>query len=801
MGFREAVERVVSPDKLRLGCDKCTLDRSQFVPAKVVPGAKIVLIGEAPGATEVKEGRPFCGKAGDLIRRALREEGIDPDSCSWENVVKCRPPDNEFPGDKIASLCGDRNLRPSLSGMHPQVGVILGANAFKFFFNGDELDKSRGNFRRWEGLTMMSTFHPARILHEGGLESEVGRGTYLAIRRDLSKVKRYLDGSLYSGRRYVLIKTPEEADRWSNKLCEYPLLACDIEATTLRSWAPGSVFMCISFCGEPGESICFPVDHREIESETLRSSFRAAVRKVLGSFSAKVWHHRKYDFPWLSQMGYEILGPQYCTMLIAYLLDENRRSYGLKQLTAQYLEGYSDIIEPGPFTPLDKLWYYNCEDSDNTLRLFNILKKQMTPKLWWVHDNLLIPGSDALAEAERVGVKVDLTRIKSLMEELTKETSSLVKECNTKLPPGKTVTSPKDLSEYLYDRMGYPVVKSTGKGGRSTDAEALILLRDDHNCEIANKILKIREMQKLTSTYLGSYPELAGLDGRIHCSFHLTQTTTGRLSSSDPNMQNVPNDKRIKTLIVAPDGYVFVYGDLSCAEMRVAGALSHDPALIEVFRVNGDVHIATAANVLRIPRDQINKDQRQKAKPVNFGFLYGQQPKGFVGYAKSEYGVEFTLEEATEIRERYFQEYKGLQPWYKEVLDELYRNEQVETVLGRIRRFPGLRQEKDRGIIAYNERQAINTKVQSPTSDLMLMTVTHVQSELVKQKAKSRVVLTVHDSLMAQSSEDEAKQVARLIYDFVGSFNFPWLIVPMRVDLEIGHKWGATEKMKPGVDF
>ena len=806
MSFQDLIERVVSPDKVRRGCDKCTLDRSQYVSDHIVPDCEIVIVGEAPGKNEVTQGKPFVGKAGQIARRALSEEGIDPNRCSWMNAVHCRPAGNKTPSDKIIQLCGKRNLLPGLSALDPKVVILVGASSFSLFFPRKELNKSRGNFRRQGKFTFLPTFHPAFVDHRGGIESKEGGKIYSAIRRDLSKVRRHIDGTLYSDRKYELVKTAEDARRWADFLVQQPLLSGDIEATALRSWSPEAQLLTIAFCWEPKHAVCFPVEHFEIEDERFKEVVRECVQRVLAAESVKTWHHAKFDVPWLRESGWTVNGVIICTMLIAYLLDESKKSYGLKQLTATELDGYSDIVE-GNFAqqPLERLFYYNCEDADNGFQLFQVFKKRMDPGLWRVHDELLIPGSVALAEAERVGVRVDLDEVRRLQTELTVEMKTKIREANRQMSGGQTVTSLKDLRTHLFEREKLPVLSKTGTGIPQVDADVLKALRDDHGCELAGLVLEIRGLEKLTSTYLAPYPNLVEADGRIHCSFTFTRTVTGRLASEKPNLQNIPRDPRIRNLIVSRPGWKLLYGDLSTSEMRVAAALAREPTLMEIFRrppPDDDVHTATASKVLKILEELVTKKQRQDAKPVNFGFLYGQKEQGFIGYAKSNYGLTFTFDEAHQIREDFFAVYAGLPSWYREVLEELYAEEQVRTVLGRCRRFPGLHQmnEMARGEC---ERMAINTKVQSVSADLALLIVICAQSEFIERGMETRLILTVHDSVLCGGPPDEVPTAARIIHDRVEKFEeeFDWLTVPMRIDLGMGEKWASLEKMKAGVDF
>ena len=794
MGFHELVKRVVSADKVRLGCDKCTHDRSQFVPSKVVQGCDIAVIGDVPSTEDVMSKKPFSGFSGEIIRDLMKKEGIDPDACSWLNVVKCRSAKSTTPDDKIVQLCGKKNLQAELTAIQPKVLLLLGPTAFSFFFRKGDNDKSRGNFRRWGNVRVMSTFAPELIIQNGGIRSTWGAETAAAIRRDVSKVRRLLDGSLHEGREYTLVRTAEEAERFTQLLESQMFLSCDIESTSLRSWAPGACVLTIAFCWAKGKSVCFPLYHPDLKDEQLRSVFESCVRRVLKSESVKTWHNAKYDVPYLQQLQYEVSGRQQCTMLMYYLLDENRRSYGLKQLTAQELDGYLELLDPSPSTPLEQLYLYNCEDADNGWRLYQKGKASMDSGLWSVHDDLLIPGSMCLAEAERVGVRVDLDKVRQLQRDLGVELKTKLAAANKELPPGRSVTSNKDLAAHLFGTLGLPVVRKT-KTGASVDADTLKELSEMHGCALAGDMLSIRSLEKLLTTYLEPYPKLVGPDGRIHCSFMFTRTTTGRLSSEDPNLQNVPRRKDIRTLFVSSPGWKFIYGDLSNAEMRVAASLANDPVLVDAFCNDQDIHQLTASKMTGVPISEVTKEARQNAKPVNFGLLYGQSARGLQAYAKSTYGITLSDEESVVYRKAFFESYSGLPAWYGRIHRELYANECIRLVTGRLRRFPGINamRESDRRAC---ERQAVNSEVQGPTSDLTLQTLIHTQMHAIRNKMQARVVLTVHDSILGDGPEEECLELGKVMHDFVNTMRYPWLKVPMRLDVEIGEKWGDLSALK-----
>lgn len=807
MTFGNLVQRAVSTYQRK--CPKCPLDRKDFVPSAIVPGAQLTFIGEAPGENEVAQRIPFVGKAGQRLRYTLRQVGIHPESCSFQNVVSCRPPNNDTPDNRVVKLCGKKHLPAELAAMGPKLVVLLGASAFGYFFSRREWGRLRGNFVTSGRYTFLPTWHPSYVNRMLAANPADGQRVYESFRKDLDKARRFLDGTLYFDRKYDLVKTETEALKWSRFLREQKLLSIDIENHPLNRWEPNARILTISFSWKRKVGICFPIDHHEVEDEHFKQICRRAVASVLKGDSAKIWHNIKHDVPWLRDNGYEVNGKQICSMSIAYLTDENRRSFGLKQLSAELLEGYRDLFEPTQYVPLDRMGYYNCEDTDNALGVYETLYSKMDDALWWVHDNIMVPAALAFAEAEKVGIHVDIPRLRQLQRELTAESKAIVQACNRQLSAGRTITSPDDLRYELFERMKLPAVSHTEKGTVQVNASSLTILHEDYGCELAGEVLKMRKIDKLVNTYLDPYPDWVDHESRVHSSFRMTGTVTGRPTSERPNTFNIPRDVRVRSLFTRTPrpGWKLFYGDLSNAEMRVAGSLARDPVLIEAFKNDADVHSLMGAKLIMIPFEEFDKEGnpehkewRQRAKPVNFGLLYGQLEEGFINYARAQFGVVFSMSDATRFRQIYFETYTGLQPWYREVWQELYAYGSVRTELGRIRRFPGLHQMKE-WERHEAERKAVNMLVQSLAADLTTMLFIHVQNYLIEHQMQMRLVLTVYDSIMGDGPEEEIPEVARVVDDFVSSWDYPWLRVPMKIDLEFGDRWGETKKLKRGEDF
>lgn len=805
MSLSELMKGAVSTR--RGSCPQCELDRKSFVPSTLVRGCNLAMVGEAPGEMEVEQRAGFVGPVGMRLRSTLEQVGIDPRVCSYLNVVKCRP--SGAPDNRTIKRCGKRYLLSELTALEPKLVVLLGTSPFSFFFKKGQAGRFRSNFVSQGRLTFLPTWHPSFINRIQKIEPKTYKEVERQFRRDLEKARKYCEGTLYADRHYSLVKTVKEAREWGAFLREQQMMAIDIENHPLHFWEPNPRLLTIAFSWQEKHAVCFPFDHKDVEDEELKAVCREEVASVLAGDSIKLWHNGgKHDIPWMKWAGFNIGGRQIDTMVVAYLGDENMKSYGLKQLSAWFLDGYLDLVDPAHYVPIDRMALYNCEDADNTLRLFPVLQPKMTPGLWWVHDNLAMPGAEELLEAERVGVRLDVKYISELRNELVEEYNEKVVAANKLMPRGRTVESPDDLRFTLYEHMKLPVLSRTPKKQEPQVNDATLkLLEEDYNCKLAEDVRAITKIKSFVDKYLNKLPGFCDHRSRVHCSFLMTSTRTGRMSATKPPMHQVPRDKRIRKIVVCTPGWAFLYGDLATAEMRVAGSLACDPVMIDLFNRDIDVHTFMGAKILDVAVELMDtdnnsehKEARQNAKPVNFGLLFGQGPEGLRRYARAKYNVKFSERRAAQLHELYFDMYRSLKPWYRKVINELYSDLQVVTELGRIRHIPNLLQLDEAGR-AHAERQCINMKVQSLTSDLMLMLVIATQRFLKENGFKMRVVLTVHDALLGDGPREEIPAVARFIHNYVNSWLFPWLKVPMRIDLEMGEAWGAMKKIKPDVDF
>ena len=400
------------------------------------------------------------------------------------------------------------------------------------------------------------------------------------------------------------------------------------------------------------------------------------------------------------------------------------------------------------------------------------------------------PLIEVLYDMERRGVTVDAAYLSRLSVEFDHDIDGLQKELDKLAGAEINVNSPKQLGELLYDKLGLPVLHKTAKGGRSTDEESLRSLTG-HN-PIPGKVLEYRELSKLKGTYLDGL--LAHLDpktGRVHTTFDQIGAETGRLSSVNPNLQNIPvrsaAGQRIRRAFVAPKGCVLLSADYSQIDLRVLAHVSHDPLLVDSFRKNEDVHTRTACEVFKVAPDAVDKEMRRRAKAVNFGIVYGQTAFGL----SAELGIP--QREAQLIIHNYFERYGGIQGWVEKNLDEARRAGSVRTFLGRLRHLPELAA-KNTALRQFGERAARNTPIQGGSADIIKVAMLRVAEALEAGKFHSRLVLQIHDELLFETPEKEVAAFSQWVKETMETA--VKLSVPLVVDVKVGPNWQDMEKVK-----
>jgi DNA polymerase-1 len=558
----------------------------------------------------------------------------------------------------------------------------------------------------------------------------------------------------------------------------------------------------ISLASAPGSAAYVPVGHRYLG--VPRQLSIDEVREALGDLLAdpaigKIGQNLKYDDHVLRRHGLPVRGWALDTMVAAFVLDSSRASYKMDDLADEFLGvrtiPYAEIAGKGKSRrtldeiEIDRVSAYAAEDADVTLRLADQFESRLVEEdLDRVYREIDHPVLGVLAEMEARGIRVDPGLLDRMGTHMQSEIDRLRSDIHELAGERFNVDSPKQLREVLFDRIGLKPRRKTAKGKVfSTDAATLEDLVDDH--PIASKILEYREHAKLKSTYVDALPQLIHPEtGRIHTSYHPTGAATGRLSSSDPNLQNIPARTEaglgIRRAFLPEDGWTFVAADYSQVELRVLAHLCRDPGLIDAFRSGEDIHRVTAARVRGVEPAQVTPEMRRAAKAVNFGILYGMSESRLA----REQGM--SRDEAKAFIEAYFERFAAVREYIESVREQAVRDAEVRTLFGRVRRFPQLHGKVSRPQQEQALRAAVNTTIQGTAADLMKLAMVAVRDDLEKAGMEARILLQVHDELLVEVPPEEVDAVVERVPRVMAEVH-P-MEVPLSVDVKTGGDWGAV---------
>lgn len=596
---------------------------------------------------------------------------------------------------------------------------------------------------------------------------------------------------------YVLVNDEKTWEQFYVELKKQKIFAIDSETNNLDHDAE-VLGLSFSWQAKNGYFI-------NLKNPSLKNPSLPLLKNILEDEKIKkIGHNIKYEYKVLSRLGIKLTGLNFDTILAAYLINPNQ-GLRLEELAFSYL-GYKklkllDLLDEVPkkkkeiaveLIPLDRLSWYACEDADITWRLYHkLLPIIKTNKNFDLLENIDIPLIPVLADMEINGILLDVP----FLEKMAVKFESEIKKISQKIfdLAGKefNISSPLQLKAILFEDLKISVVGiKKNKTGLSTAAQELDKMFDAH--PIIPLIIEYRELTKLQSTYITALPAIADQKThRVHTSFNQTITATGRLSSSDPNLQNIPIrtelGREIRKAFVAPKNFILLSADYSQIELRLAAALSKDPIMLASFQNNEDVHARTAAEIHKIPLNEVTKDIRRTAKEVNFGVLYGL---GSLGLAQRT-GLSRT--EAKEFIEKYFTIYKKIKDYIEDSKKIAYQRGYAQTIFGRRRYLPDIHSSMPM-LRSAAERMAINMPLQGTAADLMKMAMIAIQAGLPKISPPSKLILQVHDELVLEVPKNDEKKVANFIK--ASMENIYTLTVPLVVDIESGDNWGNLEKIK-----
>jgi len=754
-----------------------------------------MIIGEAPGAREDEEHRAFVGPAGQLLNDLLSEVGLSREDAYISNAVKCRPPSNETPTRVHIKACAQYLIR-ELEEVEPEYVLALGNSALQALTGRSGITKYRGRLHSLGGTQVLPTFHPAAALRSP---------RYLpSIKADFRALARYMDnshmGSNGLSTRVRIIRNAGQLRWLINRLATAEVIAFDLETTGLNEFAEGAKIVTLGVAWEPGCAAVVPLHHSAgtfAEPAKILHQLKPVMERTDCRY---VGHNAKFDTRWLGRFG--IYTPtSFDTMLASHLLDENGQ-HGLKPLSQLHLGALDydigDDVKDAYNTNLKRLCIYNGKDCDYTLRLYLRLREELKqqPRLARLFTRLTMPASRALLRVEVAGLQVNTDRLINR----AKETEYKILKCKNYMdqyvPEDMkpiNYNSPAQIGLWLFGSMGLPILERTKSGAPSTREAVLFQLAKQHKA--VEVLLRYRKWSKYYSTYITAWAEAIDPRGRLHTSYLLHGTVTGRLSSRNPNLQQVPRDPFIRGILGAPLGWKFVEADYSQVELRIAAMIAQERSMLRLFALGEDIHMSTACFMTgKIPA-QVTSEERKKAKAVNFGFLYGMGAQKFVTYARDSYDVEVTLAEAEKVRDRFFERYPRLRTWHDRQRRLATRYGRVQSPLGRIRHLPDVRS-TDSDVRAESERQAINSPVQSFASDLMLVSLTRLDRAFPNNVA--RTVGSVHDALLFEVREQYVDEVCAKIKevmedtDYVKKVFGTEITVPIEVEIKVSDHWGES---------
>jgi DNA polymerase-1 len=602
-------------------------------------------------------------------------------------------------------------------------------------------------------------------------------------------------GARSAAAHYETVVTLEQLERWCAKIAAAPLVALDTETTSLAYMRAEIVGLSLAVA--TGEAAYIPLSHRYpgAPDQLNREVVLARLKPWLEGPTPKVGHHLKYDAHVLANHGVALGGVEHDTMLESYVLNSTATRHDMDSVAAFYLGmttiKYEDVTGKGAKqitfdqVDLDTATRYAAEDADVTLQLHRTLwaKLQAEPALASVYRDIEQPLVRVLEQMEYTGVQVDARLLREQSHELAVKMAATEQAAFAAAGGPFNLGSPKQLQTILYERLQLPVHGKTQKGQPSTAEDVLEQLAEEH--DLPRLVLEYRGLAKLKSTYTDKLPnDIDPRTGRIHTSYHQAVAATGRLSSSDPNLQNIPirtaEGRRIRQAFVAPAGYLLLAADYSQIELRIMAHLSGDEGLLAAFAQGEDVHRATAAEVFGASLSEVTAEQRRSAKAINFGLIYGMSAFGLAKQLGIERG------EAQTYVERYFERYPGVRRYMDETRERARRLGYVTTVFGRRLYLPEIN-DRNAQRRQYAERSAINAPMQGTAADIIKRAMLGVAAWLEKHEPRARLIMQVHDELVVEVAENDTGEVGAAVSRIMESA--AELRVPLRVDQGIGANW------------
>ena len=589
------------------------------------------------------------------------------------------------------------------------------------------------------------------------------------------------------------------------RLNEASIISFDTETTSTDQMRAELVGISLAIDGNEGWYI--PVGHQpELGKQLPLEKVIGALQKPLTDPQIKkAGHNLKYDFVMLARNGLRATPLSFDSMIAEWLTNPTSHNLGLKNLAWVRLDfrmtEITELIGTGrkqitmDLVPIEKAAPYAAMDAIAVQRLLPGLESELQDNsALKLFEDIEMPLVSVIADMEMTGISLDIDFLRQMSGELQKRMDALESAVFEQVGEQFNLNSTQQLSNAIFNRLKMVPpdgTRRTASGNFSTSAEVLESLKGKH--PVIDLLLEYRELSKLKSTYLDSLPEQVNpATGRIHTSYNQAGAVTGRIASSNPNLQNIPIrtelGKHVRQAFIASPGFNLLSVDYSQVELRIAAHMSNDQAMLAAFRAGQDIHTATAAAILGKPLDKVTKEERRNAKAINFGLLYGMSPYGLTRSS------DLTLAEAEDFVEAYFKQFPGVKAYLDNMRRLAARQGYVETLLGRRRYFPGLKSGGNPAARAREEREAINAPIQGTAADIMKIAMNHVAQALRENATRGRMLLQVHDELVLECPEQDLKKTARIVRKMMeNAYN---LVIPLKTEARYGHDWGSLSVLE-----
>ena len=659
-----------------------------------------------------------------------------------------------------------------------------------------DLERIEELFRALEFRTLMNRFRV--VAEQYGVLTNQRKTTQQLSLFPSSAISNIVEISGMGDLQTEIINTPEKMDSLLAQLSNAKEVSFDTETTSTDQMRADLVGISLAFAEDKGYYI--PVGHHQDAFPQLELPYvLSRLAPVLTDLNVpKLGHNVKYDYVVLARNGLRPEPLSFDSMIAEWVCDPGSHNLGLKNLawvrlninmtTIEELIGKGKKQISMADVPIEQAAPYAAADAAMVIRLKPILLDELSQKQGLkLFSELEMPLVKVLAEMEMTGISLDVALLKGMSQELAQRLHDIENRIYEAVDMKFNINSPSQLSDVLFKRLKIiPPNRNqkTASGFYSTAAGILEELRGQN--EVVDWILDYRELSKLKSTYVDALPrEVNPKTGRVHTSYNQTGSVTGRLASSEPNLQNIPArsdiGRQVRQAFIASPNHILISADYSQVELRIVAHISKDQAMLEAFQADQDIHAATAAAIYNIPIEAVTKEQRRHAKAINFGLIYGMTPYGLTR------GTDLTLAEAEEFVKAYFKKFPGVKAYLDRARIEAAERGYVETLLGRRRYFPGLKNERNPNIRNREEREAINAPIQGTAADIIKLAMLRIPDALSEAGLNGKMLLQVHDELVVECPENELKETVTLVKRVMESA-YP-LSIPLKTDARYGKNW------------